>query len=269
MPGGRELASLPSVLDAGCYQLGSVRGPIMESPMSRILLALGLLCTLPAFAAEPGEVTAQVKAQFAKRLKVEISDVRATPVPGLYEVIADGQVIYMSEDGRYAVQGALLDLEERRNLTEESQGKIRLAAFSALPEGSTLDFPAKGEQKHTMFVFTDVDCGYCRKLHQEVPALNEAGVTVRYLAYPRGGLDSPAFKVMQSVWCSDDRQTALTTAKGGGNIEEKSCESPVKAQFELGNRLGVQGTPTIILESGKELGGYAPAAQIVEMLNQQ
>lgn len=232
--------------------------------MVRSLFVLALMVTSTSLSAAD-----DLKARFAGRLKAEVTAVNPTPISGLYEVLAGGQVVYMTEDSRYAIQGSLLDLEERRNLTEETRGKLRLAEFGKLPAGTTVDFPAKGEMKHTMYVFTDVDCGYCRKLHTEVPALNEAGVTVRYLAYPRGGLNSAGYKTMVSVWCSEDRQTALTTAKNGGSVAEKECDNPVKSQFELGNTLGVQGTPTIVLESGEELGGYAPAPQIIEMLNRK
>jgi len=247
--------------------------------MSRFhLAALALALVVPALVEDvhAGGVPAarthsgdDLKAIFSQRLGVEVSSVKPTPIDGLYEVRADGQIVYLTGDARYALQGSLIDLEARRNLTEDARAEVRRAELAALATGGTLDFPAKGEQKHVIYIFTDVDCGYCRKLHQEVPKLNQAGVTVRYLAYPRAGLDSEAYRTMASVWCAADPQATLTAAKGGAAVPEKSCDNPVKAHFEMGNRMGVQGTPSILLEDGTELGGYAPADQIVQALNQK
>jgi thiol:disulfide interchange protein DsbC len=229
--------------------------------MSRLIAAIACIAVSSAAVAND-----ELRAAFAAKLGTEVTSVQQTPIDGLYEVRAGGQVVYMTGDARYAVQGALLDLDERRNLTEESRSEVRRSLLDDFPGAGSMEFAATGEQKHVIYVFTDIDCGYCRKLHQEVPKLNAAGVTVRYLAYPRAGLESEAYRTMVSVWCADDPQAALTAAKRGQSVPDATCDNPVKAEFELGNELGVQGTPTIVLESGRELGGYAPADEIVKVL---
>jgi len=234
--------------------------------MSRLCLPTLALTLAVASAASADDALSGV---FGKRLGTAVTSVKPTPIDGLYEVRADGQIVYMTADARYAFQGSLIDLEARRNLTEDARAEVRRGELAAYATGGTLDFPARGERKHVIYIFTDVDCGYCRKLHQEVPKLNQAGVTVRYFAYPRAGLESEAYRTMASVWCADDPQAALTAAKGGAAVPDKTCENPVKAHFDMGNRIGVQGTPSILLEDGTELGGYAPADQIVQALNQK
>ncbi len=224
-------------------------------------LALAVTCSVHADDA--------LRGAFSARLGTEVTSVKPTPIAGLYEVRADGQVVYMTRDARYALQGSLLDLESRRNLTEDARAEIRRGELVAYANGGTLDFPAVGKQRHVIYIFTDVDCGYCRRLHQEVPKLNQAGVTVRYFAYPRAGLESDAYRLMASVWCADDPRAALTAAKSGASVPAKTCENPVKAHFDMGNRIGVQGTPSILLEDGTELGGYAPADQIVQALDKR
>jgi thiol:disulfide interchange protein DsbC len=228
-----------------------------------------LVLVLALAAAAPAPAADDLAAAFSARLGTAVTLVKPTPIEGLYEVRADGQIVYMTRDARYAIQGSLIDLEVRRNLTEDARAEIRRGELAGPGARGTLDFPAVGQQKHAIFIFTDVDCGYCRKLHQEVPKLNQAGVTVRYLAYPRAGLESDAYRIMASVWCADDPRAALTAAKSGAAVPEKTCDNPVRAHFDMGNRMGVQGTPSILLEDGTELGGYAPAQQIVQALEQR
>jgi thiol:disulfide interchange protein DsbC len=129
-------------------------------------------------------------------------------------------------------------------------------------------FPPAGPTKHTVTVFTDIDCGYCRKLHQEIADYNQQGIKVRYLMYPRAGVGSESYNKAVWVWCADDRQDAITRAKRGEEIPHKTCANPVKEQFELGQTLGVRGTPSIILENGQMVPGYVPAAQLAQMLDE-
>lgn len=195
-----------------------------------------------------------------------VKSVTATPVPGLNEVVLDGEVIYVSDDGRYLIQGNLVDIQERRNLTEERRSEMRADAISALDEKDMVVFAPAGEVKHTLTVFTDPDCPYCRKLHSEVPQLNAAGVKVRYLAFPRQGIPSPGYDKAVSVWCAEDRAAAMTAAKSGGEVESRTCENPVMDQLQTGMRLGVRGTPTIITETGRTFPGYVPAAELLSQL---
>jgi thiol:disulfide interchange protein DsbC len=175
-------------------------------------------------------------------------------------------IAYVSEDGRYALVGDLRDLEDRRNITEEHRGKSRLSALKAIKPEQAIEF-APPSPKHFIYVFTDVDCAYCRKLHKEVGQLNQAGIAVRYLAFPRAGIDSESFKKTESVWCAKDPKTALTDAKAGQDVAPARCDNPVKKEYELGLALGVKGTPTIILENGQELGGYMPAERLAAYIN--
>lgn len=194
--------------------------------------------------------------------------VRSTSVPGLYEVVIGSQIIYLSEDGRFAIQGDVIDLEARTNLTEARRNDLRVKAVEAVGEDNMVVFSPAGPTKHTVTIFTDIDCGYCRKLHQEIADYNQQGIEVRYLMYPRAGVGSESYDKAVWVWCADDRQDAITRAKRGEEIPHKTCANPVKAQFELGQALGVRGTPSIILENGQMVPGYVPAAQLAKMLEE-
>ncbi|TCO80213.1 thiol:disulfide interchange protein DsbC [Plasticicumulans lactativorans] len=189
------------------------------------------------------------------------------PLPGLFEVVVGGRVLYLSADGRYVVRGDVIDLAKGVNLTEERGNALRLAALATVPESEMVIFAPSGPVRHTVTVFTDIDCGYCRKLHSEIEAYNRYGIRVRYLAYPRTGLDGESYHKFVSVWCSADRKDALTRAKRGEELPAADCPSPIAAQYELGNRLGVQGTPAMVLETGEMVPGYVPAARLAMMLD--
>ncbi len=187
-------------------------------------------------------------------------------IPGLYEVIVGGQVLYLSQDGRFAVQGDILELSSRTNLTENRRGALRSQAIAAVGESNMVVFAPEGQARHTVTIFTDIDCGYCRKLHSQIADYNKEGIKIRYLMFPREGIGSESFNKAVAVWCADNRQDALTKAKRGENVERKTCDNPVKAQYELGQKLGVRGTPSLILESGDMIPGYVPPTQLTQML---
>jgi thiol:disulfide interchange protein DsbC len=193
--------------------------------------------------------------------------VNPTGIPGLYEVVMKSQILYLSQDGRFAIQGDLMDLKARNNLTQTRLDNLRAKAVSAVDEDKMIIFAPAGPAKHTVTVFTDIDCGYCRKFHREIADYNQNGIKVRYLLYPRTGISSDSYNKAVSVWCAQDRQEALTRAKRGETIEQKSCPNPVKEEYELGRSLGLQGTPTIILENGQMLPGYVSAADLAKMLD--
>ena len=199
----------------------------------------------------------------------DAGSVKLTPIPGLYEFVGSGRVLYISEDGRYIVNGNVIDLESKQNLTKLTQRKVTKKLIDGYDEKKMITFSPAGKAKHTITVFTDVDCPYCSMLHKEVPKLNQAGVEVRYLMYPRAGAGSPTFHKSVSAWCNDDQKKAIGIAKEGGIVEPKICDDPVQEQFDLGQLIGVTGTPTLILEDGSILPGFVPADQLIKILNGQ
>lgn len=195
--------------------------------------------------------------------------VRPSPAPGFYEVLADGGVFYVSEDGRFLFHGALYDVADRRNLTEDAHREARSETLRQLDEDTLIVFaPASSQVKHTVTVFTDVDCPYCARFHLEVPELNARGVEVRYAAWPRTPEGTPSYARSVSVWCASDRRRAMTAAKAGEEVAPASCDNPVQAHFDLGRRLGVRGTPTIVADDGMVFGGYVPYRELVRALEQ-
>ncbi len=188
-----------------------------------------------------------------------------SPMDGVSEVLIGPRLMYISNDGKYLLQGSLVDLETRVDISEARRNAIRVDALNDLGEENMIIFPAKDE-KHTITVFTDIDCGYCRKLHAEMDKYNEEGITVRYLMFPRGGVDSPSFEKAVSVWCNKDKQDALTRSKQGETLPKASCDNPIMQEYELGQLIGVRGTPAIITEDGAMLPGYVPAARLSKAL---
>jgi thiol:disulfide interchange protein DsbC len=195
--------------------------------------------------------------------------VQPTPVPGLYEVTFGAQVIYLSADGRFVIQGDVVDLVTAKNLTEARLNGLRSTALGKLSEGDMIIFTPPGETKHTVTVFTDIDCGYCRKLHSEISSYLDQGIRVRYLAFPRTGLNTESYDKAVSAWCAQNRNDAITRAKRGEELPAATCPNPVSQQYKLGEQLGVRGTPSIILESGQMVPGYVPADRLAQMLDQR
>lgn len=217
-----------------------------------------------------------IQADDADAIKKKLTDtfpshtpdsVSKSPVDGWYEVLYGTQVIYVSDDGQYLFQGMLIDLDnDQRNLTEAAAGKARKSLMVDVHKQKPITFGAT-DPKYTVTIFTDIDCGYCRKLHAEMDQYASYGIKVNYLLYPRNGLNTPSYKKSVSVWCSDDQKEALTKAKRGETIEQKSCDNPVAEQFEVGNKIGVTGTPAILTESGELIAGYMPAKDLVQRLD--
>lgn len=236
------------------------------------LLVLGFSGALQAAEADAG-VTEVITRQLMKvDARIPVESVKAAQMPGMYEVVlGTGEVLYADPQGEYFMLGQLYKLSDDKgfeNLTEERLNAQRVALMAAVEAKDLISFKPAGETKATIAVFTDVDCPYCRKLHAEVPKLNEMGIQVDYLAFPRGGERSAAFTKMQSVWCSapDKRGENLTKVKNGESIEEQVCDSPVMEQFALGQKVGVTGTPALVFEDGSLVPGYMPAARLAQML---
>lgn len=230
------------------------------------------LTGLNAYAADQEGQEAQAMQKITERLNTLVEGAAAakiakTPVAGLYQITVGPTVVYMTEDGDYLLNGSLLDLNTRQNLTEQAKNQARFEAVAALDPSTMIEFPAKGESKHVITVFTDVDCPYCKKFHQEVPELNENGVTVRYMAYPRSGPETPSYFKMVSIWCADDKKQAMDDVKHDKSIEKKTCENPVLNHMMEAQNFGIQGTPALIFENGEIVPGYAPAEELLKALN--
>lgn len=201
------------------------------------------------------------------RPDLTIESVSKSEVQGLYRaVVQSGPTFYASPDGKYILLGEMYEIGENgiENVEEKRLMPERKAALSTLSQDDMIIFSPKGKTKAALYVFTDVDCGYCQKLHQEVPRLNELGIEVRYLAYPRAGVgrQSPTYNKMVSAWCADDPQKAMDILKQGGTVPNKTCTNPVAEQYRLGAQLGVTGTPAIVTETGRLIPGYKPADQL-------
>ena len=229
-----------------------------------LLLLLGGFCLQPALAGEviPSAVTDRLATLVPSAPPTSI---RPVAVSGIYEVMYGPELFYMSGDGRYIFRGDILDLEDGSNLSEARRSEARIATIEKLGEDSMVVFAPK-ETKHTVSVFTDIDCPYCRKFHQEVPALTKAGVRVRYLAFPRAGVGSRGHQQAVSVWCAEDRETAMTDAKAGRDVPQKDCDNPVAKHYQAGRRVGITGTPAIVTDTGRILPGYMPADRLVRLL---
>ncbi|BFM49498.1 thioredoxin fold domain-containing protein [Marinomonas sp. THO17] len=183
---------------------------------------------------------------------------------GLYVVhLQNGPTLHATKNGQYLIAGDLYKISEQGLVNETQQAKM--AQVESLPEKDMVIFQAANEKAH-ITVFTDVDCGYCRMLHNDVAALNEMGISVRYLAYPRAGVGSTAYRKMVSIWCSDDPKAWMTKAKLGQDVPENKCANPVASQYQLGNELGVRGTPSIVLGNGTFLPGYLPPKELAARL---
>lgn len=196
---------------------------------------------------------------------VPVSDVRKAPVEGMYEVTIGSEIGYVSADGKYLLHGDLLDLRTQQNLTEQRRQSERTRLLAEIGEKNMIVFGPKNA-KHTVSVFTDIDCGYCRKLHQEMAGYNEQGIAVRYLFFPRAGVNSESGRKADAVWCAKDRRDALTRAKRGETLPDKKCETPVASHYQTGLEVGVRGTPAIIAEDGRMIPGYQPPAQLLRTL---
>jgi thiol:disulfide interchange protein DsbC len=209
---------------------------------------------------------AALRAALAAVTTETVEQIQPSPIAGLQEVVVGGQVIYATQDGRYALQGELVDLKTRRSLTEVRREAMRQAILKELNPDTLITYPAP-QAKHTVTVVTDIDCPYCQKLHNEMSAYHQAGITVRYLAMPRTGVDTPSYAKAVSVWCAEDRAKAMTAAKTGGTVPAKTCDNPVQEHMRIAERLGIQGTPAILTDSGKLLSGYYPAQQLAQVLD--
>ena len=226
------------------------------------LLACAIINT--AFA-DPGSQAA-IETSLRKVLPdMKTDQIRPSPIEGVSEVQVGPRLFYVTNDGRYLLQGSLIDLQTRQDISEDRRKAFRLDAVNAVGEQDMIIFPAKNP-RHTITVFTDVDCTYCRKLHNQISRYNDLGITVRYLLYPRSGVDTPSYYKAVTVWCSENRQDALTRAKSGEALLKRTCKNPILSMMELGQELNLQGTPAIILDDGEMVPGYVPPEKLAQAL---
>jgi thiol:disulfide interchange protein DsbC len=210
-----------------------------------------------------------VRSALAKAMpSVKLDSIKPSQIKGVLEVMIGANIFYVSEDGKYLLQGHLIDLASRTDLTEEKLSGARKTALDTAGEKNMIIFKPK-IGKYMVSVFTDIDCGYCRKLHSEIDQYLAEGITVRYLFYPRAGKGSDSYKKAVSVWCADDRNAALTDAKKGTTPKEKTCDNPVDQHMELAQDFEARGTPLIVTEKGNLLPGYVPAKQLAEVLRDE
>ncbi|KAA2284988.1 DsbC family protein [Arenimonas fontis] len=223
----------------------------------------------PAVPAQDGAAEARVREALESLLPgVEVTGIRPSPLPGLFEASVEGRVLYVSNDGKYLIQGALVDVQARDNLTRHSEARNRKALLDAVDiRERGVVFPA-ADEKHVIKVFTDIDCGFCRRMHRQIAEYNRQGITVEYLFYPRAGIGSDSFEKAVSVWCARDRRKALTDAKNGVELPRASCSNPVTMDYDLGRRVGLSGTPAVYAASGHELGGYVEPAELRARLDE-
>jgi thiol:disulfide interchange protein DsbC len=256
---------------------------ILISPQSKISLAMKASSLTPAFIAAAlvfgaavhadDLATAAAKDRITEKLKVPRENIRPAPIPGLYEIQHQHDFAYVTEDGKFLLRGDLINIETGEEVTENHRRGDRLAAIKDLGTQNFIVFAPSPPiaTKYTVTVFTDVDCGYCRKLHSQIADYNAKGISIRYAFYPRSGPDTESWHRAEAVWCATDRKAAMTQAKSGGTVKSggKACENPVAKEYQLAEEIGIRGTPMLVLPNGDIYPGYAPpnvlAAKLAEL----
>jgi thiol:disulfide interchange protein DsbC len=224
--------------------------------MRFVLFLSGLLLALGVSAATPEETVRQAMSNLAPKVKIDV--VQDSVVPGFYEAIAGGEFVYVTKDGKYVIDGNAYDVAHRVDLTASSRAKARMVALAKIGPEKRIVFapPAPLSPKHTVTVFTDVDCPFCRRFHQQIAEYNAKGIAVDYLFYPLS-IHPGADKKAEAVWCSKDRPNAFTAAMAGKDPGKATCANPVGELTELAKSLGIGGTPTVLADDGTQI-----AAQI-------
>jgi len=239
----------------------------MKKLIQAVFIAAAALGMMPTAVSAGDDIDEVLKSLKKVMPNLSRGDVSSSPVDGIYEVNRGMSYFYVTSDGRYVFSGDLVDIRSGQSITENNRKSMRLQELGRLKDQDMITFRAK-EEKFEVTVFTDIDCGYCRKLHREMADYNDAGITVHYLFYPRSGPNTPSFKKAEAVWCSGNRNVAMTTAKQGGDVKAESCPNPVRRQYEAGQALGVRGTPAIVLPDGGLQPGYLPAERMLAVLKE-
>jgi thiol:disulfide interchange protein DsbC len=246
-----------------CAAASNVRAAAVEQPAAP--------AAPPPAAAAPAPAAADPRVALLKLLPAgsKLEDLRPSPIAGIYEFTQGAEISYLTADGKYFIDGNLYDMKSRDNLTEALRTHARVALINSVPESEMLIF-SPPNPKYTITVFTDVDCAYCRKLHSQIAEINRMGIRVRYMFFPRTGPGTESWKKAEVVWCSPNRNEALTRAKAGATLDmNKICApTPVKREYELGENIGVRGTPAIITESGDYIAGYMEPRELLDQLKE-
>jgi thiol:disulfide interchange protein DsbC len=241
--------------------------------MKSLTCVIALTFILTGFGTAAADAYPPGSEKLLEKLKITIPDlpidsVTTTPLAGFYAIdLRGGQTLYGSADGEFLFSGDMYQLGDTAvNIAEARRVIKRRRLMADEPVENMLVFSPQGETRAYVNVFTDVDCGYCRKLHQEMADMNDLGIEVRYLAYPRSGLGTPSHAKIVSAWCAENPNEAMTALKAGLTIPMLDCENPVAGQYDLGQRVGVTGTPAIVTADGRLLPGYMPAAALAEAI---
>ncbi|WP_455366806.1 DsbC family protein [Kaarinaea lacus] len=246
--------------------------------MRHVLFVVTFALLVPMVAAADNDIEAVSKTLQQLMPSAKPDSIKATPIPGLYEAVYGTQVIYMTKDGKYMIEGDVYDVQKRVNLTEAVRTSGRAKALASLDEKQMIVFqPKDKETKFVITAFTDIDCGYCRKLHSQIKEYNDLGIEIRYAAFPRSGLQTPSYFKAVSVWCAKDRNEAMTIAKGGAKLEQlqklaqvennKPCTDAIARQLNTAREAGVTGTPSLFMENGQMIPGYVPPERLIKILN--
>jgi len=237
--------------------------------MKKIAVWLVFLLASFSLLAEETKQVGELRQVLAKSMDgAKIDAIRKSEIDGLFEVVIGPRLYYVSKDGRYLLQGHLIDLLTRTDVTEARLKQARIKALENMSEDMMIVF-SPAEPEHTVTVFTDIDCGYCRRLHSQIDEYLKRGIRVRYMFFPRAGKDSESYDKAVAVWCAKDRRKALTGAKQGQAIERKRCDNPVDEHMRLAQDFGVSGTPMIITDAGVVLPGYVPPDALARYLKAQ
>jgi thiol:disulfide interchange protein DsbC len=256
------MAAAPALAQAQSQGQGRTQAQPQAQPQARPVK--------PAAATAPAAVPPDVRARIVSKMQgAKPEDVSVSPIPGLYEVTMGGLIAYVTADGKYLVSGNVYDLDTQVNLTATRRNAARAKALAAVPDKEMIVF-SPANPKMTVTVFTDVDCGFCRRFHTQMPALNKAGIQVRYLMFPRSGPGTESWRKAEAVWCAPDRRDALTRAKRQEAVKAGKCAATeaIKAQYTLGEDLGVEGTPAVFTQTGDYIGGFLTPEQIVQAVQE-
>ncbi len=228
------------------------------------LAAAGLLLSLAvsALASDYQEIEERLSGLVPDMSQVVIAE---TPMDGIMQVLIGSDVVYMSDNGRFLMQGRMIDLDTQIDLTDQTKSGLRKSQLAKLDAADFVSFGAE-DASYQILVFTDPDCGYCRRLHEQMDEYVDAGIRVNYMAFPRAGIGSESYNKLVSVWCSEDRNGAMDIAKAGRIPPEATCDNPVDEQYSLGQALGVTGTPSILTYNGDIIPGYVPPEQLLTRL---
>ncbi len=241
---------------------------IANMKLNSVLLAviISTFFSVSINAQSEAEDIALIRAELVKLVPLaEDAEIIATEAEGVYRMLIQGNYVFAYVDGDFALIGDLLNTDSKENLGEVAANEKMADVIGQVDQAKMIVFGPDNPKRY-ITVFTDIDCGYCRQLHSEITQLNEAGIEVRYLAYPRAGVPSGSYDKYVSVWCSDDQKSSLTDAKAGNTPSSAVCDNPIAETFKLGQDVGVRGTPTMVFDDGQVVPGYVPYAELIQRL---